>query len=136
KQLDIGFGYTANHGVTYPFRGKGVGLMPSLDEVLAHSPDNSFLIHIKSNDLHDGEHLFHYLAELSESRRNKLSVYGGDRPIALLKSKLPEMRVMSLGTIKSCLLPYIAVGWTGYMPATCKNTQLHIPEKFAPYMWG
>ncbi len=30
KELDIGYGYTADEGKTYPFRGKGVGLMPSL----------------------------------------------------------------------------------------------------------
>lgn len=66
----------------------------------------------------------------------KLTVYGGDRPIATLKEKLPDLRVMSYDSIKSCLIPYIAVGWTGYVPSTCENTQLHIPEKFAPYMWG
>ena len=38
--------------------------------------------------------------------------------------------------MKKCLLPYIAVGWTGYVPSTCHNTQLHIPEKFAPFIWG
>ena len=38
--------------------------------------------------------------------------------------------------MKSCLLPYIAVGWTGYVPLACENTQLHIPEKFVPYLWG
>ena len=31
KQLDIGYGYTADNGKTYPFLGKGVGMMPSLD---------------------------------------------------------------------------------------------------------
>jgi hypothetical protein len=25
RQLDAGFGYTADHGRTFPFRGKGVG---------------------------------------------------------------------------------------------------------------
>jgi len=30
KQLDIGYGYTADGGKTFPFRGKGVGLMPTL----------------------------------------------------------------------------------------------------------
>ena len=34
KKLDIGYGYTADNGKTYPFRGKGLGMMPSLDEVL------------------------------------------------------------------------------------------------------
>ncbi|SDE23630.1 Glycerophosphoryl diester phosphodiesterase family protein, partial [Priestia aryabhattai B8W22] len=31
KKLDIGYGYTADGGKTYPFRGKGVNLMPSLN---------------------------------------------------------------------------------------------------------
>ena len=30
KQLDIGYGYTADGGKTFPFRGKGIGLMPEL----------------------------------------------------------------------------------------------------------
>ena len=42
KALDIGYGYTADGGKTFPFRGKGVGLMPSLDEVLATFPDRGF----------------------------------------------------------------------------------------------
>lgn len=136
KQLDVGYGYTANNGETYPFRGKGVGLMPTLDEVLTHFPEQSLLIHIKSNDLDDGERLSEYLSKFSDSRLSKISVYGGDRPIAILKENLPELRVMSVETIRSCLLPYIAVGWTGYVPASCENTQLHIPETYARYMWG
>ena len=35
KKLDIGYGYTADGGKTFPFRGKGIGLMPTLGEVLA-----------------------------------------------------------------------------------------------------
>ena len=31
RTLDIGYGHTADGGKTFPFRGKGVGLMPSLD---------------------------------------------------------------------------------------------------------
>lgn len=136
KQFDIGFGYTANNGETYPFQGKGVGLMPTLDEVLSYFPKQNFLIHIKSNDPKDGEYLSEYLSRFPDSRLKKLSVYGGDKSIAALKENLPDLRAMSLTTLKSCLLPYFAVGWTGYVPSTCENTQLHIPEKYAPYMWG
>ncbi len=55
KTLDIGYGYTADGGKTFPFRGKGVGLMPAMDEVLAAFPDRRFLINIKSNDPHEGD---------------------------------------------------------------------------------
>lgn len=136
KQLDIGYGYTADHGKTFPFRGKGVGLMPTLDEVLKYFPEKSFLIHIKSNDPKEGEQLAQYLFTLPENQINRLSVYGGDEPIASLQKQLPNLRVMSMDTMKNCMLPYIAVGWTGYVPSSCQNTQIHIPEKYAPWMWG
>nr|WP_255648067.1 glycerophosphodiester phosphodiesterase family protein [Pseudalkalibacillus hwajinpoensis] len=136
KQLDAGYGYTADNGETYPFRGKGIGMIPSLEEVLSHFPEQSFLIHIKSGDPTEGEQLSEYLTSFPDSRLKELTVYGDDKPIASLKEKLPELRVMSKDTMKSCLLPYIAVGWTGYVPAECGNTQVHIPEKIAPYIWG
>lgn len=136
KELDLGYGYTADNGQTYPFRGKGIGLMPSLDEVFAYFPEQPFLIHIKSNDPEEGHELAQYLSTLSEERLRLLTVYGGDEPIAALQEELPGMRVMSMATMKSCLLPYIAIGWTGYIPSACENTQLHIPEKIAPWLWG
>src|SRR5690606_17710090 len=124
KQLDIGYGYTADNGETYPFRGKGTGLMPTLDEVLSQFPEQSLLRHIKSNVPYEGEQLANYLATFPDSRLKELSVYGGDRPIAVLNEHLPNLRVMSLDTIKRCLLPYKAADWTGYVPSACENTQL------------
>jgi glycerophosphoryl diester phosphodiesterase len=136
KQLDIGYGYTADDGKTFPFRGKGVGMMPSLDEVLEHFPEGSFLIHIKSDDPEEGKQLALYLVGLPEDRLDRLTAYGGDRPIAALKKQMPKLRVMSIATMKSCMLPYMAAGWTGYVPSACENTQIHLPEKYAKWMWG
>ena len=136
KNIDIGYGYTADNGNTYPFRGKGVGLMPSLEEVLAYFPGESFLIHIKSNDPEEGMQLAEYLSNLPKTNLSQLTIYGGDEPIASVKEQLPELRVMSMATMKSCMIPYIAVGWTGYIPSSCEHTQLHIPETIAPWLWG
>lgn len=136
KLLDVGYGYTADEGRTFPFRGRGVGLIPSMEEVLVAFPDASFLIHIKTNDDRDGERLAEYLATLSEPRRGQLAVYGGDQPIARLHEQLPKMRVMSKATLKKALLTYMAVGWTGYIPRACRNTQLHLPIKYARFLWG
>lgn len=136
KTLDIGYNYTADEGKIYPFRGKGKGLMPSLDEVFNRFPDKSFLIHIKSNDPIEGEKLSEYLAGLPEERLNQLAVYGGDNPMAVLQEKLPNLRAMSMATLKKALLSYIAVGWTGYVPPALRNTEVHIPIKYAPFLWG
>ncbi|GHI00843.1 glycerophosphoryl diester phosphodiesterase [Neobacillus kokaensis] len=136
KKLDIGYGYTADNGKTFPFRGKGIGLMPSLEEVLKHFPDRAFLIHIKSADPAEGVQLARYLSNLPQKRLSQLTVYGDDNPISSVKKQIPNLRVMSMATLKSCLLPYIGIGWTGIIPAACENTQLHIPEKYAPLLWG
>ena len=50
KQLDVGHGYTADGGKSFPLRGTGIGLLPSLDEVLGAFPDNRFLSGITSFD--------------------------------------------------------------------------------------
>ncbi|MFC0469867.1 glycerophosphodiester phosphodiesterase family protein [Halalkalibacter kiskunsagensis] len=136
RQLDLGYGYTADNGITFPFRGEGVGMMPSLDEVFDYFSDPSFLIHIKSDDPNEGELLAEFLRSVPEDRLRRVTVYGGDQPIAVLKKEIPELRVMSKATMKSCLVPYLASGWTGYVSSSCESTQLHIPETIAPWLWG
>jgi hypothetical protein len=44
KALDIGHGYTADGGHSFPFRGEGVGLLPSLREVLHAFPQQRFML--------------------------------------------------------------------------------------------
>ncbi|QRG65122.1 glycerophosphodiester phosphodiesterase family protein [Brevibacillus choshinensis] len=136
QKLDIGYNYTADQGATFPFRGKGIGLMPSLDDVFKQFPNQPLLIHVKSNDPTEGILLAEYLSAQPKERQASLTVYGGDEPIAALHEQLPDMRVMSKASLKSCLIPYLAVGWTGYIPEACSQTQLHIPDKLAPLLWG
>lgn len=136
KTLDVGHGYTADDGKTYPFRGRGIGMMPSLTEVLDRFPDDSFLIHLKNNDPRDGELLAQCLAKEPDNRLAKLAFYGGDKPIAELKRSLPEARVMSMAVTKKALISYMAVGWTGYVPASMRNTFFYLPARYARLLWG
>ncbi len=57
RRLDAGYGYTADGGKTFPFRGKGVGLIPSLADVLSAFPHRRLLINVKSNDPSEGTRL-------------------------------------------------------------------------------
>ena len=136
KALDIGYGYTADGGKTFPFRGKGVGLMPSLDEVLATFPDKRFLINIKSNDPHEGELLAERLLQLPKPQRDLLMAYGGDRPITTLKERIPEMRVMSRKSLMNCALTYLGTGWLGIVPESCRNTLILAPVNYGFLFWG
>ncbi len=136
RGLDVGYGYTADGGRTFPFRGKGEGLMPSLDEVLAEFPHEPLLIHVKSDDPAEGEALARRLSALDPPRLAEIAVYGGDAPVRVVRERLPRVRTMSKAIMKDCLLSYEAVGWTGAAPGACANTELHVPEGYAPWLWG
>jgi glycerophosphoryl diester phosphodiesterase len=136
KKLDIGYGYTADHGKSFPFRGKGIGLMPSLNEVLQTFPNRSFLINIKSNDPSEGEKLAAALGNLAPGRRSQLMAYGGDKPIATLTRLRPDVKTMSRSSLKACLIPYVAYGWTGLVPDACRHRLILVPINVAPWLWG
>jgi glycerophosphoryl diester phosphodiesterase len=110
--------------------------MPSLDEVLAAFPDKRFLVHIKSNDPQEGEQLASDLAALPPAQRAHLIVYGGNLPIERVHQHLPDMRVMSRTGLTQCLLRYLAIGWSGLVPAACHHSLVLVPVNAAPWLWN
>jgi glycerophosphoryl diester phosphodiesterase len=136
KQLDLGYGYTADGGKTFPFRGQGIGLMPSLDEVLAAFPLRRFMINVKSRDRTEGERLAAVLGRLPPERRALLLVSGGEEPIEEIRRRLRDVRTVSRGLLKACLVRYAAVGWTGYVPEACHSMAVLVPINVAPWLWG
>jgi glycerophosphoryl diester phosphodiesterase len=136
RGLDIGWGYTSDGGKSYPFRGHGVGLMPTLRQVLDAFPDQRFLIHIKSNRPADAELIARTLAERPAEQRKRLMAYGGKRAVQRLLALMPDMRGLTRAGVKSCVARYEAVGWTGYIPAACRHTLLILPKNYARWLWG
>ncbi|PDT89123.1 glycerophosphodiester phosphodiesterase [Bradyrhizobium sp. Y36] len=136
KMLDIGYGYTADGGETFPFRGKAVGMMPTLSEVFATFPDKKLLINVKSRDAGEGEKLAAVLNALPAARRRTIMVYGGDEPIDTIRRLAPDVRTISRAAIRSCLIRYIGYGWTGLTPSACNNAMVLVPINVAPWLWG
>lgn len=136
KKLDIGYGYTADHGKTYPFREKGVGLMPELKEVFEKFPDKDLLIHMKSGDVETAEILWSYLEEMPWERINKITIYGNHDGLMYLREQKSDIRILSMETLKKGLLKYELFGWMGYIPKELENTEIHIPLQYAKLLWG
>ncbi|MGO4676484.1 glycerophosphodiester phosphodiesterase family protein [Bosea sp. 2YAB26] len=136
KALDVGYGYTADGGRTHPLRGKGIGMMPTLDEVFAAFPGRRFAINVKSRDRNEGEKLAAVLGALPPKARARLIVYGGDEPVETLRRLRPDIPAMSRSTQIGCLTRYVAYGWTGVMPEICRGTIVLVPINIAPWLWG
>lgn len=136
QELDIGYGYTADDGKTWPFRGKGIGMMPSLEQVMETFPDRNFFIDVKSNDADEGRLLAERLATLTADRKGEIVVFGGPRPVGVIRERLPHIRTVTRPRLKRCLTRYIAVGWTGHVPSDCRHSVLFVPANVAPWLWG
>ncbi|MCT7376581.1 glycerophosphodiester phosphodiesterase family protein [Chelativorans salis] len=136
KTLDIGYGYTADGGATHPLRGKGIGLMPSLDEVFEAFPDGRFLINYKSREAREGDMLAAMLADRPDWRGRVWGVYGGDAPTDRAATLVDGLKGFGSRAVKDCLVRYLAFGWTGHVPEACRNTYVMVPINYAWLMWG
>lgn len=133
RTLDIGYGYTADGGQTFPFRGRFIGAMPTLNEVLDAFPQRRFLINIKSSDAAEADLLVAYLGTRDTGR---LTFLGGPEPIERLRVLKPEARMLSRQSLRRCMLRYLAIGWTGRVPDACHNSIVFVPINYRALLWG
>lgn len=136
RTLDVGYGYTADGGQTFPLRGKGVGLIRSLPEVLDAFPEGRFLVNFKSRRALEGRLLAELLEANPRQRAQIMGVYGGAAPSAAAVARMPELRSFTKKSAKDCLLGYGLTGWTGHVPKSCHNTLVPVPIDYAPLLWG
>lgn len=136
KALDIGYGYTADGGKTFPFRGQFVGAMPSLGEVLSAFPDRRFLINTKSRDATEADRLIAYLDARADAKPERLTFFGHERIVKRLRELRPQFRASSRAQLKTCATDYLLTGWSGFVPATCRDTVVYLPVNVAWAAWG
>ena len=134
KGLDIGFGYTSD-GETFPLRGKAIGAIPSLTEVLEADIGGQYLVNFKSNRAEEGHHLADLLKD-SDFSSQLFGVYGGRGPTQAALARHDALRGFDKPALKDCLLSYILIGWSGAVPDACQNTLVAVPMDYAPYLWG
>lgn len=136
RALDAGYGYTADDGATYPLRGKGVGLISSLRDVLAAVPDTQLLINIKSRDPEEGRKLAAYLMAQNLNPQ-RIMVYGHEIPVNAFRAAAnSDFIAFSKKQVGDCLKSYVALGWSGHIPTTCKNTLILVPHSHTRLIWG
>ncbi len=136
RALDLGHGTTTDGGQSFPLRGTGVGLMPTLPEVLAALPTGRFLVNIKSRDTREIDLMKAFLDEHPEHRDQVWGVYGDPVPVAAAGRHWPGLARYSKATIKACARDYALWGWTGHVPAACHNTVMVVPVNLAGLAWG
>lgn len=138
KVLDIGYGYTADGGKTWPLRGKGVGKMPTVEEGLAALPDAPLLFNFKSKNPEEANQLYTILREAGrDSAKIGDAFYGAERPVRRMRQLLPDNWSFDLKReAKTCTIDYIKWGWTSIVPESCEGAVLAVPVNYKWAFWG
>jgi glycerophosphoryl diester phosphodiesterase len=136
RTLDLGYGYTADGGRTFPFRGKGAGMMKTLDEVLRTFPGERILINMKSADPWESEQLVAYLKARGHPTDRRLWVWAEGRAGERLLELAPEAAVTNRKRAKSCTFRYLALGWSGHVPEACRGGSIGVPTNLRHLFWG
>ena len=138
KALDIGYGYSADGGKTFPLRGTGVGKLPALGELLAKLHNRERLM----VDLGDGgPALVDLVAEtFAEAGRDPVKkrdgFYGSDEAIARIRAIYPAAWAWNLDEAQACSADYKLYGWSGYLPQSCRGRTMLVPLDGQFAFWG
>ena len=136
KSLDVGYGYTADGGKTFPLRGTGIGAMPTLEEVLDDFPDGKFLLDHKSGRIETVRVLANELRRYPAERLRKL-YYWGVR-YDELKSLVPSLggHFLAREGIKTCAIDHGMTLGLLDLPRSCAGKHVMLPEWALDYVWG
>jgi glycerophosphoryl diester phosphodiesterase len=138
KELDLGYGYTADSGKTYPLRGTGIGKAITFDELLQLFPDQSFMIDHKDGNDKSTVILMKKLSSCSAEQRKKLFYWGRPGQFMKIHDAYPEIRrfFLSRAEVKRSFLPFFLSFGLLKMPAECENLTMVIPARYVKFLWG
>lgn len=138
KQLDIGYGYTPDNGKTYPLRGSGVGMMPTLGELLSAFPRGKFLIDHKDGTMDSAEILASILQSLTDEQRRLISYWGPERCLKHIQRELPEFDRMfpNRRQVRSWVLKYLISFGSWDFPPEAEGLIIAMPHSVGRFFWG
>ena len=138
KTLDAGYGYTPDGGKTFPFRGKFESAIPTFEEVAqALPPRGRLMINFKSKDPAEADLVSAKLAAIGRDPAvSRDGFYGHAGPINRIRELHPEAWAWEQAGAKVCSQDYIAYGWTGYLPQSCRGGTMVIPLNYQWAFWG
>jgi glycerophosphoryl diester phosphodiesterase len=131
KSLDLGHGYTADGGKTFPLRGKFIGKMPTLGEALGlllEFRDKKLLINVKDKLDRTQEGFLEMIQKYPvELRRRVQFQWKPEYRQRFQALEVQEDISQGNNRAKGCWLRYLVTGWVGYVPEICRNTKLFVP---------
>ena len=138
KALDAGHGYTADDGATYPLRGTGTGAIPTLAEALAPLPRRARLMYrFTGEDAAEADALAAALERAGRDPVRSRDAFTGSQPaVDRIRAIHPGAWAFSTEEGRRCMRDYRLLGWSGFLPASCRGGTMLLPLDGQFTAWG
>ena len=134
KSLDAGYGYTADGGKTFPFRGR-IGAIPTVEEVLQAVPGQQLVFNLHGAGPGDADALAAAFARAEVPIDEKISFLGPSEVLAPMRRHAPKSWLWDPKG-SDCKTDYLAWGWTGFVPESCRGGTFALPLERQWSAWG
>jgi len=138
RKLDLGYGYTYD-GKTYPFRGKGVGKIRTLVEILEQFPGRKFLLDNKNgNDIETADLIVDTLSRFTQKQQRLLYLWCEDQAYDYIHRRLPLVTrlILPRNRQKAFFKSYLLTLGFGDVPDSYKNQGIGLPANYTKFIWG
>lgn len=134
RGLDIGHGYTADGGRTHALRGRGVGGMPTAEEVLRGFASTTLIFTL--SDPRDADALVAAFSGAGVPIAERHGFAGTPAALARLRRLTRAGWLLDARASEACLEGYRAWGWLGLVPDSCRGVTAIIPRRGEWTLWG
>jgi glycerophosphoryl diester phosphodiesterase len=134
KTLDIGYGYSADGGRTFPTRGLAIGAMPTVEDVLAFYRHVVLIFDLPDARTADAVVAAFQRAGVQIGPRHGFS--GPPEARARLRQLTQSGFILDNAASEACLAPYRNTGWLGMVPEACNGATLILPRSGGFTLWG
>ena len=137
KALDIGHGYTADGGRSFPLRGRGIGAMPTVEEALHELRGVAIVFRIAEGGAAAADALLAEFARTGLDPAKGHGYYGDPAALARIRERAPQAWTFDAAALEDCLAPYRGTGWTGLVPEACEERTIGVPLSAGRWiLWG
>ena len=133
-RLDVGHGYSADGGRTFPLRGRGRGGMLTAAELIRAYPRSPILFALADTRAAD--------ALVAAFRESGVAI-GDQHGFAGPRAARTRLRTLTRAgwlvdpqASDACLAGYRRTGWLGIVPESCRGATLILPRKGGWTLWG
>lgn len=134
RDLDVGHGYTADGGGTFPLRGRGIGGMPVAEDVLRAFP--AAILIFSLSEPRDADAIVAAFARAQVPVAERHGFAGPAEALARLRQLTQGGWLLDPRAGEACLSPYRAWGWLGQVSENCRGATLVLPRRGEWTMWG